>query len=207
MPPVAKRFAPRHSILGLRCLKMNPALSRRARLTRKYQNVSTRSGWKTPRSSRRLSLGCVSRSNVSLKFAYKNYPTTRGVDDWWAVLPVRIANPAKHSPPCRPFEALIDSGAAICIFHSSIGESIGLNITKGEEDTTTGVSGKPTTIYLHNIALYVPGGNLIKIKAGFTAELPLAGLLGRTGFFEHFKVTFDPSNNLPGFEIERIHRA
>jgi hypothetical protein len=141
-----------------------------------------------------------------VKFAYKNYPTSKGVADWWAVLSVQLSNPAKHSPPCRKFEALIDSGAAICMFHSSIGEGIGLRIEKGEEDVTTGVSGQPTKIYLHDVSLYVPA-SIIKIRAGFTDQLPLAGLLGRTGFFEHFKVTFDPSNNPPGFELERIHRT
>jgi len=141
-----------------------------------------------------------------VRFAYKNYPTNRGGDDWWAALPTQLANSAKHSPPCRKFEALIDSGAAICIFHSSIGESIGLRIDRGEEDETTGVSGQATKIYLHNVSLYVPG-HILKIKAGFTDQLPLAGILGRAGFFEHFKVTFDPSSNPPGFELERIHRA
>jgi len=141
-----------------------------------------------------------------VRFAYKNYPTNKAGDDWWALLPTQLSNTAKHSPPCRKFEALIDSGAAICMFHSSIGQAIGLNISKGEEDETTGVSGKPTKIYLHNVSLYVPG-HIIKIRAGFTDELPIAGLLGRVGFFEHFKITFDPSNNPPGFDLERIHRT
>ena len=92
------------------------------------------------------------------------------------------------------------------MFHSSIGESIGLNIGKGEEGETTGVSGKPTKIYLHNVSLYVPG-HIIKIRAGFADELPIAGLLGRVGFFEHFKITFDPSNHPPGFDLERIYKA
>ena len=92
------------------------------------------------------------------------------------------------------------------MFHSSIGRAIGLNISKGEEDETTGVSGKPTQIYLHDVSLHVPG-HLIKIRAGFTDELPIAGLLGRVGFFEHFKITFDPSSNPPGFDLERIHRT
>src|SRR5207245_11255333 len=127
-------------------------------------------------------------------------------DDWCAVLTTQLSNTVKHSPPCRKFEALIDSGCAICMFHSSIGQSIGLNISKGEEDYTTGVSGKPTKIYLHNVSLYVPG-HIIKIRAGFSEALPLAGLLGRNGFFEHFKITFDPSNNPPGFDLERIYRT
>ena len=32
-----------------------------------------------------------------MRFAYKNYPINKGGDDWWAVLPVQLANPAKHS--------------------------------------------------------------------------------------------------------------
>ena len=69
-----------------------------------------------------------------------------------------------------------------------------------------GVSGRPTITHLHNISLYV-GGGIISIEAGFTDELPLAGMLGRKGFFEHFKVTFDPSSEPPGFEIERIYKV
>ena len=46
-----------------------------------------------------------------IAFAYKNYPRYKGGDDWAAALPVQVSNPAKHSPPCRKFEAVIDSGA------------------------------------------------------------------------------------------------
>jgi hypothetical protein len=128
------------------------------------------------------------------------------VDDWLATLSVQISNASKHSPPCRKFEAVIDSGASICLFHSSIGKSIGLNIEKGIPDKTMGISGTATEIYLHPISLLVLG-NMFKIRAGFTDKLPLAGLLGRIGFFEHFKIVFDPSGNPPGFELERVYRA
>lgn len=122
-----------------------------------------------------------------------------------AALPVQISNPAKHSPPCRKFEAIIDSGASQCLFHSSIGKSIGLDIEKGEPAETTGISGVATDIFLHTVSLYVLG-NMFKIRAGFADKLPLAGLLGRIGFFEYFKITFDPSSNPPGFDLERIYR-
>jgi hypothetical protein len=32
-------------------------------------------------------------------------------------------------------------------------------------------------------------------------------LLGRMGFFEHYKITFDPSTHPPEIELERIYRA
>jgi aspartyl protease len=101
----------------------------------------------------------------------------------------------------------MDSGASQCLFHSDIGEAIGLNIEKGSLEETTGVSGEHTKIYVHPVTLHVPGGHMIKIEAGFTDKLPVAGLLGMSGFFEHFKITFDPSAIPPGFELERIYKA
>jgi hypothetical protein len=139
-----------------------------------------------------------------LRFPYKTYPDNKGGFDWWALLPVQISNHAKHSPPTKRFEALVDTGASRCIFHATLGKAIGLNVGKGKEDQTVGVSGKPTIIYLHDISLYVPGGHIFKITAGFSDELPMAGILGRNGFLEHFKVLFDPSGETPGFDIERV---
>lgn len=119
---------------------------------------------------------------------------------------MQIGNPAKHSPPTKRFEALIDSGATYCIFHHDIGKAVGFDIEKGEKEETVGVSGKPSVIYLHNISLFVLGG-MIRIRGAFSREIPVAGVLGRKGFFEHFKITFDPSTEPPGFELERIYRA
>ena len=59
-------------------------------------------------------------------------------------------------------------------------------------------------IYLHEIAIHVPGGAIVAI-AGFSDELTLAGLLGMAGFFEHFKIVFDPLNL--HVELERLYRA
>jgi hypothetical protein len=41
-------------------------------------------------------------------------------------------------------------------------------------------------LFLHEIALYVPGGP-VTTPAGFSDNLPIAGLLGMMGFFEHFR--------------------
>jgi hypothetical protein len=68
------------------------------------------------------------------------------------------------------------------------------------------VGGATGDVYYHKIKLCV-GSGIIGINAGFSENLSVAGLVGRHGFFEHFKVSFDPSNNPPGFELTRIHRA
>jgi hypothetical protein len=59
-------------------------------------------------------------------------------------------------------------------------------------------------MYLHDISLYVPGG-VIAIRAGFSSDLPVAGLLGMTGFFDNFKITFDAIGR--HCELERLFRA
>jgi hypothetical protein len=119
------------------------------------------------------------------------------------MLNVSIALPAQNAPRTKRFEAVIDSGATRCIFHASLGRFIGLDIQNGTIEDTLGVAGVSRT-YLHDILLYAPGG-VIKVRAGFSDDLPIAGLLGMNGFFDHFKVTFDPTTQR--CEIERLFLA
>jgi hypothetical protein len=98
---------------------------------------------------------------------------------------------------------VIDSGASRCLFHSGIGRSIGLDIQQGRAEESLGVSGS-CKMYLHDIALYLPGG-IVNITAGFSDDLPVAGLLGMNGFFDHFTVLFDPTAQR--CEIERVFLA
>lgn len=156
-----------------------------------------------PSSSRLQRGGSLFRCEFRLKYPFKNYPTPKGEPDFCAILPVQLGNPAKHSPPSKRFEALIDSGASRCIFHASIGEAIGFDIEKGEKEETFGISGQASTIYLHRVSLYV-AAQIITMQAGFSYNLPLAGVLGRRGFLSNFKVILDPSTNPPCFELERI---
>jgi hypothetical protein len=139
-----------------------------------------------------------------LRFPYKKYPSSQtGSFFYVAVLPVSIALPDKNSPRSKRFEALIDSGASSCIFQAEIGRAMGLDIEKGNLLQTLGVAG-PSDIYMHEIAVHLPGGIAI-ITAGFADSLPVSGLLGMSGFFEHFRVCFDPI--ALGVELDRIFRA
>lgn len=138
-----------------------------------------------------------------MKFAYKKYPFRDGGFAYSAVLNVNLALPARNSPRSKRFEALIDSGASRCIFHTSIGKALGLDIEKGDPENTLGVNGI-SRVYVHNVSLYAPSG-IIAIRAGFSHELPLAGLLGMNGFFEQFRVLFDPT--FEGFELDRVFLA
>lgn len=119
---------------------------------------------------------------------------------------IRVSLGKKHAQRTRPFEAMVDSGAADCMFHASIAAAIGIRLDSGRREQRTGISGARGDVWVHTVKLYV-GLDLFSIDAAFSPELPLAGLLGRSGFFEHYRVTFDPAPDPPELEIERVYRA
>jgi hypothetical protein len=145
-------------------------------------------------------------SECDLQIAYKVYPDKHGPSGsflYCAMLGVQAALPNLNAPRTKRFEAVIDSGATRTLLHSDIAAHLGLNIKTGQLETTQGISGSES-VYLHEIMLYLPGGP-IKAKVGFKENLPIAGLLGMNGFFEFFKVTFNPESKI--CEIQRIYHA
>lgn len=114
---------------------------------------------------------------------------------------VALTNPG--APRTKRFEAIIDSGATRCMFHSDIGRFLGIDLRSGEKEITQGIGGLSDT-YLHDILLYIPGGP-VTIKAAFKEDLPIAALLGMNGFFEHFVITFN--QNALVCELERLYAS
>ncbi len=55
---------------------------------------------------------------------------------WSVVLNVQIGNTAKHSPPSRRFEAVLDSGVSQCLFHSDLGKAVGLKVESDKKVVT-----------------------------------------------------------------------
>jgi len=98
---------------------------------------------------------------------------------------------------------MVDSGASCCLFHADIAKHIGLDLKAGRLQMTNGIGG-PEETWLHPVRLYIPGGP-VDITAGFKEKLTVAGLLGMTGFFEHFNVTFDAT--ACECKLERIYKA
>ncbi len=132
---------------------------------------------------------------------YRVFPDAFGGDTWSAILNVQIALPSSSSPRTKRFEALIDSGASRCLFHSDFATHLGIDYRSCPIEVTQGIGGSENT-YLHEIALHIPGGPVV-ILAGFKDNLPIAGLLGMKGFFEHFKITFDGPGQCCA--LERVH--
>jgi hypothetical protein len=138
-----------------------------------------------------------------MRAPYRPYPDQNGKIHLYPLIRVQVGK--KHAQRTRHFEAMVDSGAADCMFPESVAQAIGIDLKTGKKEQRTGIGGTQD-VWIHPIQLYV-GLEVITINAAFAKALPVAGLLGRIGFFEHFKVTFDPSSNPPGLELERIHKA
>lgn len=121
------------------------------------------------------------------------------------ILAIRLSY--DHGPQTPRFEALVDSGAADCLFRADIAAHMRIDLKKGVKGTTSGiVQGQIINIYYHDVNLWV-GADRIKIKAGFGEHMSVGAILGRRGFFENFIITFDPSATPPGFDIQRLGRA
>ena len=90
--------------------------------------------------------------------------------------------------------ALVDSGADYCIFDGSVARFLEINVVSGQIRRTGGLSGSSNVYYFDNIRINI-GGHHAKVIAGFVpgllADGSLSGILGRQGFFEHFKVCID----------------
>jgi len=83
---------------------------------------------------------------------------------------------------------------------------MGIDITSGITSTIKGMShGMGAEFYFHKVRLLV-AGEALEITAGFSHQLSVAGLLGQSGFFNNFIVTFDFTPHPPSFDIQRIDR-
>jgi hypothetical protein len=134
------------------------------------------------------------------KIPYSVFPNQFGLPGYFVALSVQLALTSPASPRTKRFEAIIDSGATRCLFDWSIAEFLGIERSKCKIELTSGIGGVEQA-YLHDVLLYIPGGP-VTITAGFKEKLPVAGLLGITGFFEHFRITFDTATKV--CELDRI---
>jgi hypothetical protein len=141
---------------------------------------------------------------LKFKAPYKSLPGPGNRTYYTPILEVQISLPAKNSPRTRKFEAVIDSGANKCTFRADIGRFLGLDIESGEKEYSLGIGGPGNVSYSHPITLYIPGGS-VQIHAAFSETLPVGGLLGIDGFFEYFRIAFEPA--ILECHLERIYKA
>lgn len=95
----------------------------------------------------------------------------------------------KHRLNKNLVRCLLDSGADRNLFPAEWGESIGINIKKGEKITHFGIGQGNVVAYRHKVKMYV-GVYHFETSADFSYQQSIP-LLGREDFFKYFKqITF-----------------
>ena len=127
-----------------------------------------------------------------MKFPYQLFR-----DAYYPIIPVTIIKSNKRINT----SAIVDSGASISIFSSSIGRVIGLDIETGEKRIFQGASAKLAG-YIHNTQMIIAGKE-IDCKVAFSDELSTSfNLIGRESVFDNFLIIFNEKHR--EFSIEPI---
>jgi hypothetical protein len=126
-----------------------------------------------------------------MKFDYLKVPQEDSPSAPWLLKPHVKVRLSAGSKSVGVF-ALIDSGADASLFHASLAEVLGINLTSGMEHRFFGIEGKPVIAYFHKVRLQLVGmpGSL-DIAVAFTNSEGVGALLGQADFFHHYKVTFE----------------
>lgn len=89
-------------------------------------------------------------------------------------------------------EMLVDTGADYTLLPRFLAEQLGISLTRDcRSFETSGVGGKSKVFLFKKKVIIKLGGLERKIPLGFLANDYIPPLLGRQGFFETFKVTFE----------------
>ena len=91
--------------------------------------------------------------------------------------------------------ACLDTGTDRCVFPLSFARQLGLDPAQMLKAETRGATGSGD-VYYSDVRILIPlGGHVfaLAVRAGFMEGLDALGmgLLGQTGFFDRFRVTFD----------------
>jgi hypothetical protein len=145
-----------------------------------------------------------------LRVQYKPYPVDKPTKafpekvQWWPIIPVRLVD-KRMTVKTKPFAAVVDSGSAPCLFHADILKTFNIKLESGIEGTLGGIGKGPAIpVFYHDIRILIGLDWVIEVKAGFSEQLSVAGILGRNGFFDSFKIIFDHSTHPPSIDISKL---
>lgn len=127
-----------------------------------------------------------------MKFPYFKLPNPdprkKSLSVPWITVSIRARDAEKK------FLILVDSGADNCILDRDVADFLGINIYDGDYIKTGGIGESADIYYFEDIYINV-GGEEIKtscgFKDGYLMDGLIAGVLGRQGFFDYFKVCID----------------
>ena len=120
-----------------------------------------------------------------MKFPYAQYGTY-----YMPIIPVTLSRGDSYVVT----EALVDSGAARCIFDAELAGMLGIPDVKigGEPIVFEGVTGDTFTGYQHIVSLTVGGRPFADVPIAFSPAMPdnAVNILGQQGFFDICPIKF-----------------
>ncbi len=126
---------------------------------------------------------------MASKYREKEYNYIYCREQYYPYIPITI-----HGKKKGIFYALVDSGASMSLFHSSIAEDLGIALEDSEKVILIGVCG-----VLESIQAYLKDKVQVSLEGLGTFSMPVAFtdhefqdtlIIGREGFFENFEITF-----------------
>ena len=115
------------------------------------------------------------------------YVLKRGV--YYPIVPVRL----KYGDLGLATDALIDSGANVSVFQSSIADYFGISIFQGERISLQGIGGH-IFAYKHVLEVEMDDYSFPSTIAFSQEMIPHINILGRDDFFFHFVISFDETS-------------
>jgi len=92
--------------------------------------------------------------------------------------------------------ALIDSGADRSLFHISVAQRVGLDLTGARKTRMVGIVGAAETLILDEVEIKIQRlRSRVKIPVGFIDSPHVGALLGQEGFFDQFRITFEKARD------------
>lgn len=127
-----------------------------------------------------------------MKYKYRKIPDDTDPSKRWIarpILQVRLYDSLKH----QDIRCLVDSGADDCLFHQSVGELLGIDVQTGRLKRFAGIAaGHLVDAYMHPVQMQIQGfSEKIDLEVGFTDSEWVSGILGQSGFFDNYRVTFE----------------
>lgn len=124
-------------------------------------------------------------------FDYRKIPNHQLPKKRWIkrpMLQVTLSNGGRR----QHVVCLVDSGADECLFHCSIGQRLGIvDFKSGIYRKFDGIA-ESVEAYMHPIRLQIQDfPESVEIYAGFTDSDGVWALLGQSGFFSNYKVSFE----------------
>jgi len=132
-----------------------------------------------------------------MKFPYVNLGNY-----FMPIIPVTLSN----GDSSIVTEALVDSGAARCIFDAQFANAIGIaDLETGRRMEFEGLSGDTVLGYCHDVTLEVGGNRFHEVSIAFSRDMPdnAVNILGQQGFFDLFPIKFTLSKR----EIKLLTRG